>query len=180
MAVTWSVEDGTGKADASTYMDLPEFKAILENLGYPLPAISDDALKILIVSATQYLDRRWRFYGSTKTTTQNLQWPRTKNFDEQGRVIAAGTIPTQLKKSVAMFTYQVTQDSSLLDPYTASSQGSLSSWSQNGTSVSYKKDDQVLTALFDARVPDVEVMLRSVGELKQLDWLGPNLQTVVR
>jgi len=181
MALTWSVENGTGVADATTYMELTEFKQLLENMGYALPAgTSDEAIKILIVSATQYLDRRWRYYGNTKTTTQNLQYPRTRNYDEQGRVIPAGTIPIQLKKSVVMFVYQATLEPSLLDPYLASSQGDLSSWSQNGTSVTYKKNEQVMSNLFDARLPDVEVMMRSIAQLKPIDWLGPNLQTVVR
>jgi len=98
MAVTIVVEDGTGVADANSYVTLDEARTYAEQRGVTLSA-DDNELGALLVKATDYLEARECDYQGERAdcvTPQTLAWPRS------GVVLccedfAEDAIPAQLK-----------------------------------------------------------------------------------
>jgi len=71
------VEDGTGRADAESYVALAfadDYHAKLDNAAWA--AAGDTTREAALRRATQYLDTRYTFAGAPLTTTQALAWPR--------------------------------------------------------------------------------------------------------
>lgn len=100
MAITITVEDGTGVADANAYIDVAGVRAYAAQRGVTLPA-DDDEVAALIIKATDYLESfACKFQGRKTDCEQSLQWPRT------GVVMCceefpANAIPKQLKSAQA-------------------------------------------------------------------------------
>lgn len=200
-AVEIIVEDGTGLDDANSYVSLGDVETLAKGMGQGTGGglsawfgFTTEIRSLLIIQATAYLDRRIRFYGLTRSATQALQWPRTKNFDQNGRPILPGTIPLQLKKAQALLVLFLAQDADLQSLEIPSGEGAIKSLSvnTNGIALTYggvnegqdaeattSSKEQQQVALFDTRLKDVEVLLRSIGEILPLDYLGPDRQTLV-
>lgn len=71
------VEDGTGLADAESYLSLPAADAYHLAFGNTAWNSATDAAKeAALRRATQYLDSHYQFSGEPLTTTQALSWPR--------------------------------------------------------------------------------------------------------
>ena len=70
------VEDGTGKADAETYVSVAVANAYHAAMGNTGWTGTDAAKEIALRRAAQYIDNRYRFRGERKTSTQALEWPR--------------------------------------------------------------------------------------------------------
>jgi hypothetical protein len=81
MAIQFVVEDGTGKADATSYATVAQFKQYCDNNGIDYTNDADTAIEVYLNQATKYIDMRYKFMGfPTKNTSgnlQSLQWPRT-------------------------------------------------------------------------------------------------------
>lgn len=99
MAIT--VEDGTGLADAVSYVSVADADAYLTARGTPaawtaaVTATKEQAL----VKATDYLDTRWgpAFVSSRLLATQALEWPRVAFYDRHGFEIEG--LPANLVKA---------------------------------------------------------------------------------
>lgn len=100
------VEDGTGLANANSYVSLAEVDAHHADVGVPSGYPSDQGdQEALAIEATRYLDDQ---FGSAyigvfviATTTQALLWGgREEVKDAYGRVIAANSVPAALKRAV--------------------------------------------------------------------------------
>jgi hypothetical protein len=96
------VEDGTGKADAVSYLSVEECDAYHNARGHSAWAAAESSEKeAALVKATQYLDghygRRWR--GSPMTSTQALEWPRFGATDRYGRL--RDGVPREITQAVA-------------------------------------------------------------------------------
>ena len=77
MAITLTVEDGTGLANANTYVALADADAYFANrINDTWLNGTDDQRSSALIQATQYLDSRYTFKGVPLTDTQALQWPR--------------------------------------------------------------------------------------------------------
>jgi hypothetical protein len=87
------VEDGTGLATAESYVsvaDADAYHLAMGNAGWTgTTTVKEAALR----RATQYLDARYRFRGTAKTTTQALLWPRVASTSLYSGVIGAGLAP---------------------------------------------------------------------------------------
>lgn len=74
------VEDGTGKADAESYISVSDAASYLSDRGYSaFAALATDALKeAALRKATDYMEQayRTRWKGTRVTATQALSWPR--------------------------------------------------------------------------------------------------------
>ena len=103
MALT--VEDGTGKVDADSYLSEADADTYWAAHGNPstwsgiTSAQKEEALRL----GTQYLDlqygQRWR--GWRTNETQSLAWPRSGVRDDDGFAIDSDAIPTRLEDATA-------------------------------------------------------------------------------
>jgi hypothetical protein len=70
------IEDGTGIAGATSFVDVPDFRAWAEARGIVLPA-EDAAVEILLVKAMDYLAlTESKLVAARVTAEQALLWPR--------------------------------------------------------------------------------------------------------
>jgi len=184
-----------GEASGNCYLDTNDLDTLMEATTFNAAwkAIADNQVKFLnVILACKYLDVRFRFYGKTYTNTQAMEWPRTKNYDQQGRLIAAGTIPEQIKKAVTMLVGLMITDDSFKDIDTIEVAGQLSSFGTDGLSMGFTKSERLngptgqtlgvegFTQLWDTRIPELEVILMSIGELKTEEFLQQRKQTFIK
>jgi len=96
MAIQFEVEDGTYKADATSYVSVAEFLQYCENRGkfYSDQPVATIQAKLNI--ATQYIDNLHVYEGQKSTTTQALQFPRAEVIDRNG-FDESGVVPTAVK-----------------------------------------------------------------------------------
>jgi len=100
MAITVTVEDGTGVANANSYVSVADVKAYANQRGVVLPS-TDDEIAAMIIKATDYLESfACKYQGRKTDCAQSLQWPRT------GVVMCcedfpSDQIPKQLKSAQA-------------------------------------------------------------------------------
>lgn len=78
MAITLTVEDGTGLDTANAYVSAADATAYFANrLNDTWANASTDQQAAALIQATQYIDGRYQFRGCQLTTEQALQWPRS-------------------------------------------------------------------------------------------------------
>lgn len=82
MPITINVEDGTGVADANSYVSVADVRTYATNRGVALlaadgTAATDDDVAAMLIKATDYLETRGQQYaGKPATAVQALSWPR--------------------------------------------------------------------------------------------------------
>lgn len=77
MSIELKVENGTGLADANTYVSRDEVDAYFANrLNADWQRATDDQRNAALIQATQYLDTHYTFRGCRVINTQALAWPR--------------------------------------------------------------------------------------------------------
>ena len=90
------VEDGTGKADADSFISLIGARALAEKYGITLPT-NDTAAEVVLRQGCQYVVLQEKcFNGGRLTTRQALPWPRTGATNAYGVEYADGDMPVQL------------------------------------------------------------------------------------
>lgn len=110
MAVTFVVEDGSGKSDATSYISVADANQVVEDYGLAWPSgYTDDQKKVALNSGTRYLDTKYngQWKGYKGTEEQALAWPRQDVVDSDGWVIDADTMPKQIEQAtveVAVYT----------------------------------------------------------------------------
>lgn len=80
------VEDGTGKADADSYVSAADCATYAAAHGLTF-AGDEPAQEARLRRATQYLDAQYSFKGGESTDTQALAWPRD---------VAPGVVPREI------------------------------------------------------------------------------------
>jgi len=109
-----NVENGSGSANADSYVTLEEATAYLAKYGFDedtsWSAATDAQKEDAIRRATQeYLEgiyyNAWR--GSIRTYSQKLSWPRTGAHDDAGRTINSNEVPDQIKEASALVALNV-------------------------------------------------------------------------
>lgn len=94
------VEDGTGLADADSYISLVDARAYASKYGYVLP-IDDDEADVMLRKGTLYVDLyESSFSGSRLNDTQALAWARVNAYKCSGYnqiPIASDSIPNEIK-----------------------------------------------------------------------------------
>lgn len=104
------IEDGTGVADANSYVTVDELRTFATDRGVAFPAAptdgsTDPAIAVFtpfLIRATDYLESlRGQFYGYESTITQTLAWPRAgvvinrRDWPSYG----TGSVPQQVKNA---------------------------------------------------------------------------------
>jgi hypothetical protein len=184
-----TVEDGSIVPGANSYLGLLDLYYNQANLGgAPMTSFANlnpTAQTNLLIWATAYLDRRFRFYGQTLDQAQPLQWPRTRNYDPRGFPIEPGTIPIQLQQALAFLVTAAAANPTLMNIENSAFPVKQSAWSMDGVSMTYGNSSLSSTAedgaapLFEQQLPDLLILLRSIGELDDLTWITTDRQTVV-
>lgn len=77
-------------------------------------AASSEEADAALREATQYLDAKYEWVGTLKSTDQALDWPRTGAYDREDRDIS-DIIPTKVKQATAELALQALS-STLVDP----------------------------------------------------------------
>lgn len=180
--MAFTVEDGTGLTNSNSYLSVAGADTLLEQSPdrEPWKCRSDVEREVALRFATAYLDAKYRWYGDifNPGAPQALQWPRTKNTDDKGQEIAGGTVPLQLERATARIALEVAKASSLssgAEDLTASieASGAIKSFQIETLSITF---DQGSTAtggglfreFLGKRFPEVELILHSIGELREM------------
>lgn len=119
MAVTLTIEDGTGVANANTFVGLDDVRAYATQRGITSLPATDDALATLILSACDYvMTYESRMKGSRALPdTQMLCYPR-KCVNLFGSDLAENVIPMQLKTAQILVTIAASTGISLFPTQT--------------------------------------------------------------
>ena len=121
--MSFIVEDGSGKADATSYVDDTDFAAFHTDRAVDTSAWDSAAQQAALIRATDYVDKRFgrRFRGSKSTSGQALEWPRSDAYDDDD--YALDNVPAQLKNAICEYALLALQLSRNLAPLPAVSFG---------------------------------------------------------
>lgn len=78
------VEDGTGVANANSYVTVLTFQEYCATRNIDVSADTEEAIQGYLVNGTDYIDLSYTFIGEATFDTQPLQFPRTKDDEEYG------------------------------------------------------------------------------------------------
>lgn len=116
MAFTFTVEDGTGLAAATSYVSVADADDILIvniHAYSSWNALTTTQKEYLLAWASRYLDAHADWYGTKTVETSGLRWPRTGVTDRDGIALSSTAIPKQLKVATAeMARYLISEDRS--------------------------------------------------------------------
>lgn len=103
MALTLTIEDGSGVANANAYCSVAFVTDYADTIESKVWSNNKSRQIVAIINATRYVDMKYRgkLPGTINQSTQSLLWPRASYVDGAGNTIPAGTIPTALKNAVA-------------------------------------------------------------------------------
>jgi hypothetical protein len=99
MAIQFEVEDGTCKADATSYVSVAELVQYWENRGVDYSFTAGATVQAKLNIATQYVDNLHVYEGQKSTTAQALQFPRSWLVDRNG-IDQSSVVPTAVKYAV--------------------------------------------------------------------------------
>ena len=105
------VEDGTGIADANSYVTVAFFDTYFTERGNTdIVALTDAQKEVLLIKATDYIETVYygKWLGERTTTTQTLEFPRTIDSEDVG-------VPTRLKKAVCELALKANTTTLLVD-----------------------------------------------------------------
>jgi hypothetical protein len=96
MAIQFEVEDGTYKADATSYVSVADFLQYWENRGKDYSGEPVATVQAKLNIATQYIDNLHVYEGQKSTMTQALQFPRDWLID-RNMIDQSGIVPDAVK-----------------------------------------------------------------------------------
>jgi len=183
------LEDGSVVTDSNSYVTVTEADDVLvEDIALGAATwnlLDEDNKEEFLIVATRFLEVRFRWYGLPTVAGQSLQWPRTKNFDDKGDLINPGTIPQQLKDAqIELARYFSTEPEDVVQIVDGG--GIPKTWVTDGLSMTFDTDalDQGKEkkgegVLMGTRFVTLELLLRSIGTWKDLDFLQVSKKTVI-
>ncbi|QMV29693.1 hypothetical protein [Vibrio phage vB_VnaS-AQKL99] len=98
------VEDGTGKSDATSYVDVAYADEYFKRKGYTAWAnLSNEAKEAELINGTEYADKKFGFKldGRPLKDTQSLEFPRSGLKDRYGRPILG--VPDNIKQATCEY-----------------------------------------------------------------------------
>lgn len=116
------IEDGTGVANATSYVTVAEYRAYATPRGVSLP-VSDATVETQLILAMDYLEMQpWK--GIQTYTSQALAWPRDGVY-LSGSLQADDEIPAKLKFAQMQLAIQVNAGIDLIPTVTSESVGAV-------------------------------------------------------
>jgi len=117
--MTLTVEDGTGKTDADSYISVADADTYHTNhsASTDWSAATEANKEKAIRLATQYVDARYSglFRGYKNTAAQALAWPRTDAVNNEGYVIDSDVLPQCLPDAVSELALRVIEGDTLFE-----------------------------------------------------------------
>lgn len=151
------VEDGSGKADADSYLSVADADALAAERGSPTAwtALTSPAKESALRYATEWLDGKYVWAGTITYSTQALGWPRTYARDEEGRWPDSDVMPERVKVA----TYEVAL---------VHAQSALNTYLERGGAVRSEKVGPIDVEYFDfaaaePALPHVDRIIRGLG-----------------
>lgn len=116
--MTLIVEDGTGRAEAESYVSVADFKVYCDKRGLSYAGKSDDLIEQALRRATQWVDATYgdRFCGVRVHVAQALVLPQAGLVDRQGYYIASDAVPRQVVSATAEAGFRELQSPQSLSP----------------------------------------------------------------
>lgn len=121
MAITFTVEDGTGVVGANSYASLEDAEDYIGVKPNSAAWADSDDQEAYLMWATRLLDQRVRWAGCKAAQANALAWPRLYVYDREGFVIAPTELPKEVKAATIEIAYHLF--SQAVDPSAASSSG---------------------------------------------------------
>ena len=129
------VEDGTGRADAESYLTVAEFKGYCDGRGMSYAGNSDAVIEQKLRIAAGYIDTVERYKGSRLRSAQSLEFPRDGLTDWGGLEVTG--VPGRVKQACAELAFKAFTENLYVD---LDRGGKVASQSVGPISVSYAAD----------------------------------------
>ncbi len=136
--MAFTPEDGSGKDDANSYVDVAFADGYFADRGQTQWGTAAQAdREVALIKATDYIDKRFgpMFKGYRRAKQQALEWPRLDAYDEDGFAYdGIDIIPRTLQKACAEYALRALQNGPLapdpaamfpVEDKTSSSPGSI-------------------------------------------------------
>lgn len=120
--MSFVVEDGTGIADANSYVAVAYANAyFLDRANTSWAAATNSAKEVALVKATDYIELRFRdrWKGNLAPEATTLSFPRQYLYDRRGELVTG--IPDDIKKAVTEYALRALSADLLPDPTDADS-----------------------------------------------------------
>lgn len=121
--MAFTVEDGTGVADANAYITVEYADAYFTDRAVTAWTGADAVKQAAIIKATDFIETRWgsKFKGSPEflDPRQPLGFPRLNLYDPAGQLVEG--IPEKLKKATAEYALRALSGELMPDPVTDTS-----------------------------------------------------------
>lgn len=100
------VENGTGLADAESYISVADCDALLLSWGRSTAeweALTESAKEGLLRNSTMYIDSEYalKFSGEVLNSTQALAWPRSNAYKVNGQSILSDEVPVEVLRATS-------------------------------------------------------------------------------
>ena len=117
--MTLIVEDGTGLANAESYLSVTDWTTRLAALGYTLTSTTEAKGEAALRRGTRYIDgtyaQRWPGQA-VNGRDQALDWPRLYVVDSFGFPVASDEVPTEILEAVTEAAYREHEEPNSLVP----------------------------------------------------------------
>ncbi len=112
------VEDGTGIANANSYVSVAAFIAYWVERGIEMSQYTQAQTEAALVLSTDHVDIFYgrKFIGYKATQEQALQWPRHCAYDINGYYVESDVVPTRLQYAICEYAKRILADSVVLAP----------------------------------------------------------------
>lgn len=98
--MAFTVQDDEGSVSgANAYVDVAYVDAYYVDRNDSSWTGTSTVKQAAIIKATDYIDRRYTFMGTTRNSTQTTEWPRNDVTDSNDRIVSG--IPDEVKEATA-------------------------------------------------------------------------------
>lgn len=96
------VEDGTGLANAESYVSVAYFRTYCTARGHDISDYDDTEIEQALRRGTEWFEALYsaRLPGARVSLTQALTLPQTGLYDARGYAVASNAVPVQVQKAV--------------------------------------------------------------------------------
>lgn len=110
------VEDGTGIANANTYISLADVSSYCLDFDFEDFFSKLEAEQNALILKSMRFIESFDFVGTKNQTENNLQWPRDDAYERNGLLIDSSTIPANIKNAVCEGVILEATSSGILQP----------------------------------------------------------------